>query len=180
MIYDFDWNSADKEFAKAQDCPLGAVTHSIMSQRHLMHGLFDEALHHARLAAELDFKSPIRVVMEPWILLFAGRTEEAVARGKELIEQFGHRVPQRTVLGDAYAAAGDLRKALDEYEEALEIERFPAAISLRGYILGRMGKRSQALASLKELHRRKEAGTLAYVSSLLSWIILYNAALYPG
>ena len=174
-LLDYKWDAADADFTTALGhSPDNEYAHCFLAHMLAAQGSFDAALDHARIAARIDYGSAITVMTEPWMMLFAGHTVEAVIKGDEVVRLFGHTGPAHAILGDAYCAAGELTKALEQYKRALDIEYLPGAVSGRGFVYGQMGLPEEARGCLTDLETKKESGTIAYVSS---W---HRALVYAG
>ena len=104
-------------------------------------------------------------------MIFAGQVAEAVIKGEEVVGRFGQSAPAHAILGDAYLAAGAMDKALQQYRLALGIDFLPEAVACQGFLYGLQGRRKLALNCLDSLHRAKEEGQIAYVSSWFTALI---------
>jgi DNA-binding winged helix-turn-helix (wHTH) protein len=175
LIYDYDWKQAEADLLKALEySPRNEFGHGFLSHLRVAQGEFDEGLEHARIAAEVDYDSPMTVVTEPWLMMFAGRLGEAVNKGEEVVKRFGQSAPAHSILGHAYRAAGAREEAIKQFDLALGIEFIPETAAALGFIHGQKGNRKKALASLNLIYEAKKKNKIAYVSSY------FEALVYTG
>jgi tetratricopeptide (TPR) repeat protein len=135
---------------------------------------FEEAVAHARAAARLDYENPVSAATVPWFILFAGRTEEALKEATRVVARFGPSPVAHMILGYAYCAAGMMKEAVDEYQQARKIEFLPDALASEGFVHGREGRSKEALGCLDTIRRAKAEGTIAYVSSYFEALIYWG------
>lgn len=172
LIYDYDWRTAEADFRKAlEGSPENELAHCFLAHLLVAQGKFGEGLEHARIAAELDYESAMTVATEPWLMMFAERGGEAVARGEEVAKRFAPSAPTHAILGDIYQAVGTMHKAIEQYRLCLDIEFLPAALASLGYVQARMGHREEALNSLAAIYKAKETGRIVYVSGYFDALV---------
>jgi len=176
FIYDYSWSKAESDFRKSLKLtPQNELGHCFLAHLLVAKGTFREGLKHARKAAELDYDSAVIVATEPWLMIYAGKIGDAVIKAKEAAKFFDQIAPAHVVLGNAYRAAGDNKRALEEYNNALTKEAvFPEALGARGFVFGQIGRREEALETLDILRKAKEDGKIAYASSYV------HAQVYAG
>jgi tetratricopeptide (TPR) repeat protein len=175
LIYEYNWSAAEVDLREAlRLSPDNELAHCFLSHLLVSQRRFDEGLEHARRASELDYGTPMTVATEPWMMLFAGKIGEAVAKGEKVVERFGQSAPAHIILGHAYRASGANAKAAEQYTQALEIEFHAEAHASLGFIHAQTGRREEALASLDAIRWAMNAGTIAYVSSY------FDALVYAG
>jgi tetratricopeptide (TPR) repeat protein len=166
LVYDYDWTKAEADLREALKLsPKNELAHCFLSHLLVYQGKFDEGLEHATEASKYDYDSPMTVVTEPWLMLFAGRLDEAIAKGEEVMKLFQQSGPGHALLGHIYLAAGDTNKALDQYQRSLKVDRLPDTIASQGYVYGITNKRRKALECSSALRRAKSDWPMAYVSS---------------
>ncbi|MGH7973833.1 MAG: tetratricopeptide repeat protein, partial [Limisphaerales bacterium] len=155
--------------------PDNELAHCFLSHLLIYEGKFDEGLEHARRAAQVDYDSPMTVVTEPWLMLFADRLDEALDTAERVVTQrFDQSAPGHIILGHIYLAAGATERALDEYRTARRNDRLLDAIGSEGYVYGLMGDRTKALKCMSSLRRAQISWPTAYVSSY------YDALIWTG
>jgi tetratricopeptide (TPR) repeat protein len=175
LIYDYDWDNAESEFRETlKMSPNNELGHCFLSHLLVAKGMFDEGLEHARIAAETDYESAMTVVTEPWLMMFAGRIEDAVATGERVVKRFEDFGPGHAIMGHIYRAAHATDKAIEHYRAALRIDFLPEVVASLGFIQGRLGNRKAALRHLSDIYRAKKTVPLAYVSSY------FDALVYAG
>ncbi|HJQ65455.1 MAG TPA: protein kinase [Gemmatimonadales bacterium] len=153
LFYDWDWRAARErlEQALALDPQYG--------EARLFHGWYfiavnrlDDAIGELREAVADE---PISLILNTRLgsmLMFAGRTDEAVAQFNRVLElDPGYRLAHLD-LARIYAARGDQTKALDEWSQTAEyVGAYGAGVY--GYALARAGRRNEAMAEIRRLER---------------------------
>ncbi len=150
--YDWDWNTAEKEYRRAIELnPNYATAHHWYAEFLTWRGRFDEALRESESARRLDPLSLIIAADRGAILYFARQYDRAIEQFQSVLEMdpgFG-----RAHLGiDAYMQQGRFTEALAN----LDVWRRQAGdgtnISSRlVYVYGRMGQMDKARAELRKL-----------------------------
>jgi DNA-binding winged helix-turn-helix (wHTH) protein len=167
LIYDYDWTAAEKNLTRALDLsPGNGLAHVFIAHLFVDSGDFDKGLQHARIAADIDYERAITVVIEPWFMMYAGRVADAVVLGEKVVKRFRSFAPAHAILGHIYRAAEAREKALEQYDIAMSIDFLPELPAAIGFIQAQMGHRKEALRNLDTLYKARDAGRIAYVSSL--------------
>ena len=164
--YDYDWQTAGREFQRAIELnPNYATAHHWYAEHLMWRGHFDEALRESERARQLDPLSLIIATDNGAILLYSRQYDRALEKlraVRELDPSFA-RVAGLTVR--AYQQKGMFAEALGELEKA----RPPYSswtISELAYIYGRTGQQAQAglaLAKLEQLDRRQPVDPIVFV-----------------
>jgi TolB-like protein/DNA-binding winged helix-turn-helix (wHTH) protein len=144
--YDYDWQTAEKEFRRAiQLDPDYPTAHQWYAECLSWQGRFDEALAESERARKLDPLSLIIAVDHGANLYYARKYDRAIAQFRAVIEmdpQFG----RAAMIADAYVQEGRYTEALDEIERhSNESSGFSVWASARKvYVYGRWGQREKA------------------------------------
>jgi TolB-like protein/tetratricopeptide (TPR) repeat protein len=147
--YEWDWSGAEKAFRRAIELnPNTWEAH--LGLGHLLSSLGrgDEGFPHIQRARELDPMSMITNTIEAGYLLGRGRREEAsqrIRRALEIDPEFwvGHLTLASFHVADKDPAkAIEALRAADRYSEGESTQ----ALTLIGYLLGRTGSRTEAVA----------------------------------
>ena len=155
---------AKPEFARALDIDPNYVPTLYWNAIYeVSEGHFEESLALARRAQQLDPLSVTVEIVLGNIMWFARRGPEAIQhyqRGLEL-EPNMPWIHMRLML--CLAALGRLEEALAAIETLdSRVPHTLEAISMRAYVLGRMGRRDEARASLRQLEQRSEREYVAW------------------
>jgi serine/threonine-protein kinase len=125
-------------------------------------GRADESLALARRARQLDPLSVTIEIVEANILWFLRRGPEAFAHYQRAVELEPKMRWVHLRLALCVASFGRLEEALAGMSEDPEIARSLEAVMVRAYVMGKLGRREEALAALQELKDRSARGE--YVS----------------
>src|SRR5439155_22904082 len=156
MRYDWDWQGAECEFEKAISLnPSSATAHQgyfscLQSQRR-----FEEALHHIRLAQELD---PLSLqIMVGWgILLWAMRRyDEALKKLQEAMEMDPYHYPAHLALAIVHGQVGNFSEAFEEFKKASQLNDSPPIMGFLGYVYAVSGNLDKAQRILEEMQRQR-------------------------
>jgi tetratricopeptide (TPR) repeat protein len=150
--FDWNWKEADREFERAIELNPGYASARYWYALHLAaQGRLDDALAEDRRALELD---PLSLIVNTSLgrtLYFSRRFDEAVEQLRKTIEMDPAFPIAHYRLGLVYAAKGQLRDAIAEYEKL----QGPAAVSLApaltGNALGRSGDAAGARRMIARL-----------------------------
>jgi tetratricopeptide (TPR) repeat protein len=114
----------------------------------------EEALAFAERARRLDPVSPQAQMNVGVVLYFARRYDEAIAELVDTLELAPDFGPARVMLGRVYDAKGMPSRAVEELERAQSLlGSRPDVITPHAYVLGKAGRRREALAMLDDLRR---------------------------
>jgi len=169
MRYDWDWQGAECEFEKAISLnPSYATAHQgyvscLQSQRR-----FEEALHHIRLAQELD---PLSLqIMVGWgILLWAMRRyDEALKKLQEAMDMDPYHYPAHLAVAIIHGQLGNFSEAFEEFKKASQLNDSPVIMGFLGYVYATSGKRDEAQRILEEMQKQqRERYVSAYAVALV-------------
>jgi len=156
--YDYDWQTAEKEFRRAiQLDPAYATAHQWYAEYLSWHGRFDEALAESDRARQLDPLSLIVATDHGAILFFARQYDRAIAQLHGVLDIDPSFDRARGIMIYAYAQQGRFAEALREIEQPHLPPDDPWAWGMRAYIYGRSGRTAEAqhaLAKFEQLMRR--------------------------
>ena len=176
MRYDWDWQGAECEFKKAISLnPSYATAHQyyvscLQSQRR-----FEEALHHIRLAQELD---PLSLqIMVAWgtCLWIMHRYDEALKKLQEAMEMDRYYYPTHFALAVVHGQLGNFSKAFEEFEKASQLDDSPQMIGSLGYVYAVSHNPDKAQRVLEEMQRQR---TERYVSAYAVALVYAGLAEY--
>ena len=151
--YDFDWDEAGKEFARAVQ--LGRNVAIVRGQYAVylaMLGRFDESMAEKRVAQSLDPLTPVFFGDQGYTLISAGRYDDALPECRKALELDPGFGPGHRCLGRAHMLAGRYEEALAEYRRAIEqMPDDPRAQSGIAQTYARAGNRPAARRILDSL-----------------------------
>src|ERR1700722_12336822 len=164
--YDYDWQTAGREFQRAIELnPNYATAHHWYAEHLMWRGRFDEALRESERARQLDPLSLIIATNNGAILLYSRQYDRALEKlhaVHELDPSFP-RVDGLTVR--AYEEKGTFPDALAELEKSRPLYNSWACAEL-AYIYGRTGQPAQAavaLARMEEFNRGQPLDPVVFV-----------------
>lgn len=182
QTYDWDWQTAEKEFQRAIALnPNYATAHHWYGEHLMWRGRFDEALQENERARQLDPLSLIIAADNGAILYFSRQYDRAIEKWQSVLELDPDFIRAHLIRA-AYVEKGMFAEALTDIER-LRSKDVPAGYwSWRVYIEGRAGHLADArsaMSQLLELNRQKPVDPLfianAYVgigekNEALSWL----------
>jgi TolB-like protein/DNA-binding winged helix-turn-helix (wHTH) protein/Tfp pilus assembly protein PilF len=165
--YDFDWQTAEREFQRAiQLNPNYATGHHWYAEHLMWRGRFDEALRESERARQLDPLSLIIATDNGAILLYSRQYDRALEKLRT-VRELDPNFPRVTgLMLRSYEQKGMFADALTEVEKARPLYNSWSCSEL-AYIYGRSGQATQAglaLANLEELNRRGPMDPIAFVA----------------
>ena len=161
--YDYDWQTADKEFRRAIQLDPGyATAHQWYAEYLSWQGRFDDALAESERARQLDPLSLIIATDHASILYFSRQYDRAIAQCRAVLDMdpnFPIRV--RGILILAYLQSGRFAEGMDETAHWTGQPDSTWAWGWRAYVYGRWGRASEAqhaLAKFESLFPRYPNG----------------------
>jgi TolB-like protein/DNA-binding winged helix-turn-helix (wHTH) protein/Tfp pilus assembly protein PilF len=152
--YDYDWQTADKEFRQAIDLDPGyATAHQWYAEYLSWMGRFDEALSESEQARKLDPLSLIIASDRGAVLYRARQYGRAIAQFRAVLDMDPHFAHPRGYLLISYIRAGRFTDALDEinrYTRPLSPAWAAAEEAIVYGEWGRTAEAGQALAKFEE------------------------------
>ncbi len=153
---------AKREYARALEIDPNYVPALYWGSIHeVAEGRFEEALAMAGRAHHLDPLSVTVEIVQANIFWFARRGPEALHHYRRALELEPKMPWVHFRVALCLAAFGKLEEALAGFESDPALARSLEALSVRAYVLGRLGRREEALVALEEL---KERSKREYVS----------------
>ena len=157
--YDYDWQTAQKEFRRAIELnPNYATAHHWYAEHLMWQGRFDEALRESERARQLDPLSLIIASDNGAILYYMRQYDLAIERFRA-VREMDPNFSRSGMIRQAYAQKGMFADALADIEKERRLygDR-PWAWSELAYFYGRNGQQAQArlaLAKLEQWNRRQ-------------------------
>jgi len=155
--YDYDWQTAEKEFRRAIQLDPGYGTaHQWYAECLSFQGRFDEALAESERARQLDPLSVIIARDHGTILYFSRQYDRAIEQFRA-VREMDRDFPRSGALIEAYVQKGQFADALAELGKPRTYGDSQWYWPYLAYIYGRSGQRAQAqraLARLEHLARR--------------------------
>lgn len=155
LIYEWDWDAAEREFKRALALNPGyAYAHHWYSHYLLAMGRFDEALAESRTALGLDPLDPRANLHLGWYYLYTRQNTHAIEQLKATLTIAPNFWPAHLLLSEAYAQLGLFAEAVSELETARSIKDAPLVLGLLGYVHARAEEKDAAQEVLDELKRQ--------------------------
>jgi tetratricopeptide (TPR) repeat protein len=157
--YDWDWETAEREFRRAiESNPNYATAHHWYAEHLALLGHFDEALRESERARELDPLSLIIATDNGEILYFSRQYDRAIEKLRAVLEvdpNFLHA----HILEYVYVQKGMFADAEADLEKWRRLDETPWNLAQSAYIFGRAGQQAEAhraLEKLEQLNRRHQ------------------------
>jgi len=163
--YDWDWETAGKEYRRAIELnPNYATAHHWYAEHLALQGRFDEALRESERARQLDPLSLIIAADNAVILYFSRQYDRSIEQFRAVLEMEPH-FPRAQIVFNAYVEKGLFADALASIEkEHRALGDKPWIWSALAYVYGRAGQPAQArraLDKLEQLSRRQQVDPAA-------------------
>jgi TolB-like protein/DNA-binding winged helix-turn-helix (wHTH) protein/Tfp pilus assembly protein PilF len=143
--YDYDWQTAEKEYRRAIQLDPGyATAHQWYAEYLSWQGRFDEALAESERARQLDPLSPIIATDHGSILYLARKYNQAIAQCRTVLDMDANFHRARGILIRSYVQAGKFPEALHETEYWTSERNLAGAWGWRAYVYGEWGRRAEA------------------------------------
>jgi len=157
--YDWDWETAEKEYRRAIELnPNYATAHHWYAEHLAYLGHFDEALRESERARELDPLSLIIATDNGAILYFSRQYDRAIEKLRAVLEvdpNFTHA----HILEYVYVQKGMFADAQADLEKLRRVDDSPWSLAQSAYVFGRSGQQVEArraLEKLEQLNRRHQ------------------------
>ncbi|HEV2385928.1 MAG TPA: winged helix-turn-helix domain-containing protein [Candidatus Acidoferrales bacterium] len=149
--YDWDWQTAEKEFRRAIELnPNYATAHQWYAEHLMWRGRFDEALEESERARQLDPLSLIIATDNGAILFFSRQYDRAIEKWR-LVLDMDPNFPRAHLIRYAYVEKGMFGEALaDTQAHGAELS-VPWHWAYLAVIYGRSGRRIEAQHAIEEL-----------------------------
>lgn len=153
-MLDWDWPAAEVAFRRAVDLDRSFAM-GFLSLGHSLSqaGRHNEASPLMRRARELDPLSGLTHAISSQVAFQARDYQEAVEQARQAVVVAPDLWIGHVVLGQAYESVEDPARAIQALETAERLSTGNSkALAMRGYLLGRTGRRSEALQVMQTLH----------------------------
>jgi len=191
--YDWDWQTAEKEYRRAIELdPNYATGHHWYAEHLAFLGRFDEALPEMRRAIQLDPLSLIIQADNGVFLYYSRQYEPAIAQFRAVLEMEPN-FPRANIIAFAYVQEGRFADALADLEIWHPIGNNAFWLwNVQAYVYGRASQpvpAHRALATLQRLNRRQPIDPFAFVAPYIglgdndqafAWLDKSLAAHSPG
>ena len=175
--YDYDWQTAEKEFRRAiQLNPDYATAHQWYAEYLAWQGRFDEALAESERARQLDPMSLIIATDRGAILFYARKYDRAIDQFRAVLDMDPGFTNTRSFLASAYVQQGRFAEALKENELMADVEKPQWHWAFTAYIYNHSGNVAQAqhaLAKFEELSPRLRS------DAILARLVAYTGSSQP-
>jgi eukaryotic-like serine/threonine-protein kinase len=169
LIYEWDWQSAQREFKRAiKLSPNYATAHDWYSAYLMAVGRIDEAIEEIKHAQELDPLSPIITTGLARQFYYARQPENAIHECLKILDMEPKFAPAHWFLGQAYEQLKDYDEAIRQLQLAVNYSGGRALMfGSLGYTFAVSGRRAEAQAVLRNLQDESRhnvpALTLAFI-----------------
>lgn len=151
--YDWDWQTAEKEFRRAiQLDPNYATAHQWYAEYLALQGRFDEAFAESERARQLDPLSLIIATDNAAILYYARQYDRAIEKCRAVLDMEPN-FSKAHLVSAVYAQKGMYADAMADIEKWRRADDGPWVWGTLAYIYGRMGQRPQAKNELEKLEQ---------------------------
>lgn len=169
LIYDRDWEGAEKEFKRAIELdPKYAPAHNWYSQYLRTKSRIEESFNESRVALNLEPFDLNTNLHLGWHYLHAGNYDDAIEQLKKVMEWEPKFFLAHLLLGMAYEQQGNYSEALEQFNKARLLEDSPVVLGFLGYTYAALGDRTKAVKTLDQLRERsKQSYVPAYSMALI-------------
>ncbi|MGB9068852.1 MAG: FlgO family outer membrane protein [Candidatus Acidiferrales bacterium] len=160
--YDWDWDTADKEFRRAIELnPSYATGHQWYAEHLMWEGRFNEALEESERARELDPLSLIIGADNGAILYYSRQYDKSIAKLKTVLEM-DPSYPRGHIVVYPYEEEGRYAEAIAELKSVAQIaSESTFALMREAYIYGRSGKEAEWREVLKKMQKMNAAAPMS-------------------
>jgi TolB-like protein/DNA-binding winged helix-turn-helix (wHTH) protein len=156
--YDWDWQTAEKEYRRAIELNSNyATAHHWYAEHLALLGRFDEALRESEIARGLDPLSLIIATDNGAILYFSRQYDRAIDQLQTVLDM-DPNFHKAHLVEHAYVQKGMFKEALDDLKK-WRTDDTPWILAEPAYVYGRSGQQAlakRALEKLEELDRRRQ------------------------
>jgi TolB-like protein/DNA-binding winged helix-turn-helix (wHTH) protein/Tfp pilus assembly protein PilF len=154
--YDWDWETADKEFRRAIELdPNYATAHHWYAEHLMWRGQFDEALQESEKARRLDPLSLIIAADNGAILYYSRQYDSAIRQFRSVLDT-DPEFPRAKMIVHAYLASGLYSQAIANIPAKNSADNNGWTAATVAFVEGRAGHKPEARQALKTLKRLAE------------------------
>jgi len=169
--YDWDWQTAEKEFRRAlQLNPNYSTAHQWYAEFLAFQGRFTEALAESERARQLDPLSLIIAADNGAILYFSRDYDRAIERFRSVLDMDPTLIRAHLIIA-AYVEKGQFREALADIDQWRQRDDGPWISAWQAYVYGRAGDRRRARLALHHIeqvfHDKEDTFGSAFVMAYL-------------
>src|SRR5207247_827039 len=158
--YDWDWQTAEKEFRRAIELnPNYATAHHWYAEHLMWRGRFDEGLEESERASQLDPLSLIIAADNGAILYYSRQYDRAIEKWRS-VQDMDPEFPRAQLILDAYTEKQMFAEALTNLERARRISPPAWYWANTAYIYGHSGQSERAHQALHELVQLNKNGKI--------------------
>ncbi len=175
--YDYDWQTAEKEFRRAiQLNPDYATAHQWYAEYLAWQGRFDEALAESERARQLDPMSLIIATDRGAILFYARKYDRAIDQFRAVLEMDPGFSNARSFLAACYVQQGKISEALKENDLLTVAGNSQWHWAFTAYIYNHSGNVAQAQHALAQF---EEVSPRLRSDAILARLVAYNGSTQP-
>jgi len=157
--YDWDWQTAGREFRRAIELnPNYPTAHEWYAEYLAWQGRFDEALAESERARQLDPLSLIISTDHAAILFYSRQYDRAIEQLHTVLDMEPDFPRARGLLIHAYVQKGRFAQALADTEKFRRADDSPGIWALQSYVYGRAGRLVQARRALAKFEQSNRRG----------------------
>jgi serine/threonine protein kinase/tetratricopeptide (TPR) repeat protein len=163
LTHESQWELAEVRFRQAIELnPNSTMAHTHYACQLAMEGRFDESIHEAKRACEIDPINPFNSYILSWCLYQARRYDEGILQSRRLLQSEPHYGSSRFHLSIALRRVGRYEEAVTEALKAIELlGDIPMFIAALGSAYAEAGRTEEAR---KVLDRLRQMETARYVT----------------
>jgi TolB-like protein/Tfp pilus assembly protein PilF len=151
--YDWDWQTAEKEFRRAIELnPNYATAHQWYAESLAFQGRFEDALAESERARQLDPLSLVIAADNGAILYFSRQYERAIERFRAVLDMDPGFTRAHLVIA-AYVEKGEVEAALADINNWRRTTDGPWTWAWEAYVYGRAGENRKAQHALQQLQQ---------------------------
>lgn len=163
--YDYDWQTAEKEFQRAIELnPEYATTHQWYAEYLSWQGRFDEALAESERARQLDPVSLIIATDHGAVLYFARQYDRAAAQFRAVLDMDPNFGRAQGLIVYVYVEQGKFAEAVEELDHRPNPDDSLLTWGWKAFVYGRWGHTGEAqhaLSRVEELARHPQSDSTA-------------------
>ncbi|HSB26277.1 MAG TPA: winged helix-turn-helix domain-containing protein [Pyrinomonadaceae bacterium] len=165
--YDWDWQTADREYRRAIELnPNYATAHEWYAEHLALLGRFDAALRESESARQLDPFSLIIAVDNGTILYFARQYDRAADKLRAVLE-LDPNFLKAHLLEHVYVQKQMFAEAQSDLKSWRNIDTGPWSLAETAYVMGRCGHEVEAKQAFEKLERLDRRGSVD--PELIAW-----------